>query len=193
MSGTVSVKVTGLQELLTEFRELPQKMQARVIRGAAATGAKVLRDAAVTLAPVWSGPVAKGHPPAGTLKRSIYYYRAVNRCTPELEWFSVNVKSGNLARATKVKGATVNQDAYYARWVEYGHWTRAPGKTAREHKQLRQINALASTGAKWVPPHPFMRPAFFNHKDEAVAAAETYFNDRVRVVVGTMRFLKAVR
>lgn len=192
--STESIKVEwhGMQELLSELRNLPKAIRERVLIGAVAKAASVLKAEAVLQAPQWTGEVSKGHPPSGTLKRAIYQARLVNECTDTREVRIVSVRSGKKFRAVKVKGGIANQDAFYAYWVEYGHWTRAPGTDAKTHKALRQTGMLAAAGARWVPPNPFMRRAFANKQGEAFQAMRSYVEANLPAAVMASRVLKVI-
>lgn len=104
--------ITGLPEMLRKLRTLPEVMQAKVIKGAVASGAAVIRNEAVIRAPYYSGQVGKNHPPPGTLRAAIYQTRLTSECTPTLEKWLVSVRKG--------KKALGGADAYYATWIEYG-------------------------------------------------------------------------
>lgn len=190
--GRVNVEWRGMQNLLIELRELPQAIRERVLIGAVAKGASVLRAEAILQAPQWDGPVAKGHPPPGTLKRAIYQARLMSECTATREVRIVGVRAGKKFRAVKVKGGIANQDAFYAYWVEYGHWTRAPGTDAKTHKALRKTEMLAAAGAKWIPPNPFMRRAFANKHGEAFEAMRKYVEQTLPAAVKAGQLLKVI-
>lgn len=138
------LEVQGLPELLRKLRGLPDQVRAKVIKGAVASGAAVIKNEAISRAPIYSGKVGKNHPPPGALKAAIYQARLLKECTGTVEAWLVSVRKGPRAAAS-VRG---NVDAYYATWVEYG---------------------TVKMGAK-----PFMRPAFEAKKNEAVEAMRQY-------------------
>ena len=70
MSDGMSLQVDNLSEWMAELRALPKVVQDRVVKGTVATGASVIRKEYVVRAPMWTGDVAEGHPPPGTLKPS---------------------------------------------------------------------------------------------------------------------------
>lgn len=144
----ISAKVTGLAELKRTLAALPDAVQTRVVKGMVASGASVIRQEAVLRAPVSTGPISEGHPPPGTLKQAIYQARFTANCTPSHEVWMVNVHRGKRFQAHQRGGQTVNLDAFYASWVEYG---------------------TVKMSAK-----PFMRPAFEAKKQAAVEAMGTY-------------------
>jgi HK97 gp10 family phage protein len=144
----IDVKVRGLAELKATLATLPQAMQNTAIKGMVAAGASVIRQEAILRAPAYAEQVPAGHPPAGTLKNAVYQSRLISDCTPSHEVWIVNVRKGKKFQAHKKGGQTVNADAYYATWVEYG--------TVK------------------MSARPFMRPAFEAKKSAAVDAMGTY-------------------
>ncbi len=144
----IDLKVQGLAELKATLATLPQTMQNTAVKGMVAAAASIIRQEAVLRAPVYDELVPAGHPPAGTLKTAIYQARLMADCTSSHEVWVINVHKGKKFQAHKQGGKTVNADAYYATWVEYGT-------------------------VKW-PGHPFMRPAFEAKKSAAVDAMGTY-------------------
>jgi HK97 gp10 family phage protein len=189
MSDGITISFTGLDEMLRELRELPAKMQQNVIRGAAAKGASVLRLEAVTRAPdsASSGPVmpAKGHPPPGTLKRAIYQTRVPSQCTATREVFRVDVRRGKKA-SKSAGGKSSSVDAFYASWVEYGHYARVPHAMTKTAKAAGRALGVA----KWVPAHPFMRPALQAKSNEAIEAMRAYIAQQLPLAGAAARYLK---
>lgn len=193
MSDGASAQIVGLEGLMSELRALPSMMQQRLMRGALGTGANIIKREAVEQAPMWTGQVTDGHPPPGTLKRAIYAARLMDKCTPTVETWMVGVRSGKAARHTGTKNSKAgptqgkNLDAYYARWVEYGHHVRAP---KAETKNLHSGVTLV-TGAYSVAPNPFMRRAFELKKSEAVKAMQDYITRNLAAAVVSFHYLKA--
>jgi HK97 gp10 family phage protein len=198
MSDGVMVKLDGLDTLAQELRKLSQATQERIMKGAMAKAASVIRREAVARAPMWTGEVSQGHPPPGTLKKAIYQARMVMKCTNDLEVWTVNVRSGKGARhsgSTSSKAGPTrgtNLDAYYARWVEYGHYTRGPALTASQRKKHMQgvaAGTVYQAKAHFVLPRPFMRPAFEMKKAEALQVFQTEFMARTRIELQSYRIL----
>jgi HK97 gp10 family phage protein len=146
------VNVEGLAELRAALRELPQRIARNVLRGAVSAGAAVIRKEAKARAPLYTGKVAEGHPPPGTLKRAIYQKQINELSSLTNQVFFVGVRHGKKYQKQGKKGDK-SQDAYYWRWVEFG------------------TSKMAA--------RPFMRPAFEAKKNEAVAAIKTYLTDRI--------------
>lgn len=67
------------------------------------------------------------------------------------------------------KGSFGGSDAYYWRWVEYGHKfvpRKAKGTSWKTHRRAAELEYGTST----VPAYPFMRPAYDSKKGAAVDA-----------------------
>jgi hypothetical protein len=191
MNDAVTITIPDLAAYVAELQQLPRLMKDRVMRGAVATGASVIRKAAIALAPESTGPVAQGHPPPGTLKKAIYQTRLPEKCGATIEAFKVDVRTGHDPVSPGRKRSSV--DAYYAVWVERGHFTRTPGLTATQHRKARIGGTAAAQGAKWVPPQPFMRPAFLANQEAAERAMKQYLDDNLHAATDALRFLKAKR
>ena len=185
MTDAIKFELPDLQAFLAELHALPQQVQQRLAKGAVATGASVIRKAAIALAPM----------DTGVLKGAIYQTRLVDQCTPTLEAWAVDVYAGKLQRhrgkKTSKFGPTqgTNRDAFYAKWIEYGHFTRTPAGPG-PRKARREAARKAGT-ARWVPPQPFMGPAFRDHKDAAVRAMGEYITANLPAATAANRFLKA--
>jgi HK97 gp10 family phage protein len=143
------VEVTGLKELNEALRALPDRIARNVLRASVSAGAAVIRKEVKARAPVYTGPVQKGHPPPGTLKRAVFQKQARELSSLIRQNFIVGVRHGK-ARADK-KGRTL--DAFYWRFVEFG--------------------------TEKMAARPFMRPAFEAKKNAAVEAIKTYMAERI--------------
>lgn len=186
----IQTEVKGLAELNETLRNLPAAIQSRLLRGAVATAAAIFKDEAIRRAPVYTGEVAAGHPPPGTLKKAIYQTRLPSLCTPTIETWKVSVRRGKAAQnhTSGPAGAKVTQnlDAFYASWVEFGHYTRAPKGIAATQFARRLVISSGSQlvkGAHYVVANPFMRPAFESQKAAAAAALKTYIADNLPAAV----------
>lgn len=188
MADACALEIDGLQQMLAELRSLPDIMQKRVMKGAVATGCSVIRKEAIQLAPEWTGPVSQGHPPPGTLKRAIYQTRLTDECTATVEAWKVDVRRGKASQSVKRGKSTVNLDAYYAAWVERGHYTRAPKRGVSKDARAA---ARALGVAHWVPAKPFMRPALDTKAQAAFDAMQAYLNERLPAALLAMKYIKA--
>jgi HK97 gp10 family phage protein len=169
------VYVAGLKELQEALRQLPKNIARNVLRGGVAAGAAVIRKEAQARAPFYYpagsytdlatgkthvGKLQDGHPPPGTLKRSIVQ-KQINELSNETKQvFYVTVRKGKKYQKQGKKG-NLSQDAYYATWVEFG--------TAK------------------MAARPFMRPAFEAKKAEAIQAIKAYIEKRIPEEVAKVR------
>ena len=185
MTDSVTIQFKGLEGLLSNLKQFPQQVTTRVLKGAAATGASVIRKEAIVRAPVSTGPTEQGHPPPGTLKKAIYQVRLTQECTPTREVFKVGVRRGKRAQSVGKKGA--NLDAFYASWVEYGHFARVPHAMTKTAKAAGRMLGVA----KWVPAHPFMRPAIQAKQAEALRAMQDYILKQMPLATAALQYLHA--
>jgi HK97 gp10 family phage protein len=156
------MKLTGFDELARGLRELPDNLAKNDLRSAVAAGAaeirKEVRQNALRIKDT------------GTLARSIYQKQIRELSGPDKQTFFVGARRGKKYQKVGKKG--LSQDAFYAPFVEFGHYTRKrkDGKTVPH----------------WVSPKPFMRPAFDTKKEAAVTA----IGDKLRARIQARRFGK---
>ena len=170
----LTITLTGFAELAAGLRELPKNVGKNMLRSAVASGAAVVR--------VQAKANAEAMRVTGTLARSIYQAQIPEASNDEKQTFYVGCRQGK--RYQKVGKRGVSKDAYYARFVELGHWSRPPGtKLGKDGKpramRLKQWGKarLEDIGERsrlkqihWVGPKPFLRPAFDVTKDAQVDA-----------------------
>ena len=171
------IKLQGFAELAAGLRELPNKVARTILSKAVSAGALVVQQQ--------MKQNAEGMRDTGTLARSIYRKYIREQSGPEKKVFFVAPRQGK--KFQKMGKKQISKDAYYARWLEFGHFTRPPGThlnkqgLTRANKIGRKSNrggvdnaALAdqvqSGTVKWVPAHPFMRPAFDTKKEASIDA-----------------------
>ena len=186
MADGVSLTFPGLADMLAELRALPAKMQTKVMGKVVSAGAAVVQAEVVRRAPEFTGEVSQGHPPPGTLKKAIYRARVPSECTANLEVWKVAVRKGKAAQSTKRGKSTVNLDAFYATWVEYGHFARAPHAMTRSAKAAAQ----AAGTAKWVAAHPFFRPGVDASSRASFTAMQSALDRELPLAVSASRYLK---
>lgn len=112
MGSLINIEIEGMAELKRRLEALPQAIQTKIMKGVVSTGAAVIKNEAIRLAPEYTGTVANGHPPPGTLKAAIYQTRLISQSIGTRETWLVSVRRG--------KNAKGSIDAYYATFVEYG-------------------------------------------------------------------------
>lgn len=199
-----NVQVKGLKELNDALAALPKNIGRNVLRGAVGAGAKVIRDEARSNA-------SRGGPTApdvitGQLVRAIYHTQVRELSSATRQVWKVGVRRGrNLAagrtfgkQGSQTRTSSNSQDAYYAGFVEYGHWARrgADGRLTyvwRGHRRDRAAKArIVAAGVKtgeikWIPGQPFMRPAWASKKAQALDAVVAYIRKRLPVEVAKAR------
>jgi HK97 gp10 family phage protein len=175
-----STKLTGFKELADALRELPGNLGKNVLRSAVGAGAAVVR--------VEAKKNADAMRVTGTLARAIYQKQIPEQSGPEKQVFYVGARQVKLYQKVGNKG--VNKDAYYARWVELGHFSRPAGggklpkNTNRGERNNAALASQVQAGSvHWVPAHPFLRPAFDVQKDHAVDA----IGDKIRARLETIK------
>lgn len=174
--------IQGLSELSHALKTLPVNIGRNVLRGSVSAAAAVIRDEAKTKAPTYTGPVSDGHPPPGTLKRSIIIKQIKEESSDMKQVFFVTVRHGKKYRGQGKKGDK-SQDAFYWKWVEFGHYFIPPGKHGFGSRD-KAVDAVKSgsslvSGSQYIVAHPFMRPAFEAKKVDALRALAEYMAKRI--------------
>ena len=177
----VTITLTGFAELAAGLRELPDKVSRTILSRSVSAGALVVQQEMTKN--------AQGMRDTGTLARSIYRKYIRELSSQETKVYYVGPRQGKQYQKMGKK-KNISRDAYYARWVEYGHFSRPPGTHAinrrgvsgkwmkgdivanrlpRTLDRTAQLERMVSAGTiKWIPPHPFMRPAFDVKKESAI-------------------------
>lgn len=171
--ATVTIKVDGLDKLQEQLAQISDRMGQNALRSATNAGAALIRNEARAQAPEYEVDkhhrIAAGHPLPGTLKRSIITKFIREESTSTNVVYYVTVRKGIKYRK-QGKNGNLSQDAYYASWIEFGHYAggSTKGMTQKSARAARKAGAL--DGARYVLARPFMRPAFDAQKENAVAA-----------------------
>jgi HK97 gp10 family phage protein len=174
----LTIKTEGFAELAAALRDLPGNLGKNVLRSAVAAGAAEVRKEAKRN--------AEGMRDTGTLARAIYQKQIGEQSGPERQVFYVGARHGKQFQKVGKKG--VSQDAYYARFVELGHYSRPSGgghikARAGARGREAELNRLSAAGSiHWVPAHPFLRPAFDVKKDAAITAMGNKIRDRLEQI-----------
>lgn len=147
MPDTITVKIQGLSELRAAMSQLPDRVNRTAVRSSLQAGAAIIRNAAKAKAPVYHGEVSQGHPPPGTLRRSIVTKYAAEMSTPGYQVYIVTVRRGKKYQQVtqRVRGGgvrVVNLDAYYWTFVEFGT-SRMPGTSFMRTAFAEQQQAAA--------------------------------------------------
>ncbi|MDR8400114.1 HK97 gp10 family phage protein [Paraburkholderia sp. USG1] len=133
-----------------------------VLRQATVAGARVIFDEVKHRAPVGDGT----------------YERKGTQITPGFLRDNILIaydkeRSAEGLRATYL--ITWSKDAFYGRFLEYGHWSRPPkpdGVSWAAHRAAHQ--------KVWVPAKPFLRPAYDAMRQAAADAFAAVIDQKVR-------------
>lgn len=184
MADEITFDMPGLAAALDELRTLPARVQKRVLLGAAATGASVIRKEVI----LWAEKIAV----TGELANAVYQVRMTQLANATTEVFKVGVRQGKKFRhAGSVNskfGPTQGQarDAYYAAWVEYGHFARVSHQVSKDAKNAGRMLGVA----KWVPASPFFRPAVQAKTQDAFKAMTDYIYTQLPLATAGMQYLR---
>lgn len=154
MSAPVVVKIAGLAELNRKLTQIAPRVARNVTGKAVASAAVVVRDAAKAKAPIYSGPVAQGHPPPGTLRRSIAIRRSKRQSSASKVTYEVFVR--HWGRSGKTKKQRAQGVAAYSRFDAF-YWFMVEFGTAK------------------MAARPFMRPGFESSKERALQRMQAMF------------------
>ena len=167
------VSITGCKELQDKLDRMGEALKEKTLRSATYAGAKVIQDQAILNAPLMTGPSWQGHPPPGTLKKSIIVKRDEKASGPYKQSYIITVRRGPKGTAA---------DAFYALWVEYGHIYRRPGQALKGGKASkdRQRATHIKSGGLTVPAYPYLRPAFSEKKGAAKSEIETRISKAIK-------------
>lgn len=140
-------ELKGTRELTNALLKLPAKIEAKALRKAALSGARVVKSAIVALAPIAAAAIVrKGGvvTPPGVLRRAVVVKYAKEKSGIGKASYVVAVRHG-----TRYQKA--NRDAFYWLWVEQGHQVIGRSK--------RLIGQAAA--------HPFFVPGYRLTADQA--------------------------
>lgn len=148
----MTASLVGLVDLQKVLAELPDKLEANVLRGAMKAGAEVIAE------------------------------EARERCRSADVRKTIKTKASVKGRIVKALIQTKDGAAYMAPWLEYGTLPHViavrdgSGRTARAVNRAHKKGSLLIGGAfvgdfvwhKGAKPYPFMRPALDQRRDDAV-------------------------
>jgi len=151
------VKIAGLKEIQDKLKTLEPKIAKKVVHQALKKAAEPILHAARSKAPVDTGLLVS------SLKTKAS---------------TSNRKGTMTVRVQTSKGDYKGED-FYASFIEFGHHrgkrkTRKslglPEKTPKELNPAVKafVNAINKNARPWVPPQPFMRPAYDENKEQAL-------------------------
>lgn len=156
----------GWAELQRMLKELPQAIEAKVMRGALREGQRVLMEEAKLQAPV----------DAGALRNSIRI--RFRRKSQTKGWVRMQLVAGNKA-------------AWYAHLIEYGtaSYYTGNGRSKRKPYVIKSKKGGLSIGGRYVDqavhpgikPQPFMRRAYDMRETDAINAIAAHIAKAVPI------------
>lgn len=138
-------KLVGFEDLKRRLALLPLRVGRNVLRGAVNAGTTVVRKEAQQL--------EMRSNKTGTLQRAIYQKQIPERSSATQQIFYIGWRKGKKYQAVVRGKKTVNLDAFYGMFLEFG--------TSKMAKR------------------PFMRPAFETQKDNCIEAMRVYLEKRI--------------
>lgn len=157
-----NVTTSGFTEFAAKLRSISSELGESALRSAAVAGGTLMRDDAIARAPEETG----------RLKRALYLKFIDEKSSDTSAVYYVGIRRGKAAAAQ-------DDDAYYGRMVEFGHWYIPPKpKGVRWATHRKQW-----VGKKWVPAYPFMRPAFDTRRLEVIQAMRERLQERLLEVL----------
>jgi len=176
------VVLKGWGELEKQLLGLSAKIAKNALSSGVSAGARFMQKAVKDKAPLLSGPTWGDHQPPGTLKRSIIVKYCPELSTQFKSTYKVTVRKGKRYRNQGKKGNR-SQDAYYADWVEKGHWYVPPKPKNANWKSHREAaKSYTSSTAKFIPAHPFMRPAWEVNKTASLEVIKNQMTVKINEI-----------
>ena len=168
--ASLQFTLDGSSEAAAAMRRLADEVSDKLLRGAAAAGAAVLKAEVAQRAPVYQGDDARIA--AGTLKAAVAQFFVPESSGPDRAVYGVKPLSGFKQQFRVRGGKRVSLDAFYWQWVEFGH--KLVPRTGKGGASLRKRRSQAEAIRASVPPRPFLRPAFEAKKTAAQSAMQKY-------------------
>nr|WP_301542705.1 HK97 gp10 family phage protein [Cupriavidus basilensis] len=165
--AVAKVQIRGIRAAQERLLTLPDEVAEHALRSSAYAGADLLKDEVVARAPRKSG----------RLKRAIYTKHLEEHSSRDKQAYRVGVRRGRKRKSDKDDGP--DDMAFYAAWIEYGHWHVPPKADGTPWKAHRAVHA----GKKWVPAKPFIRPSFEAKRAEAVRAMKERLKQRLNEIL----------
>jgi HK97 gp10 family phage protein len=164
MGSSVEIKMTG--DMLSGLDKLLGPEGEAMLRAGGSAGAAVFCDEAIRRVPVASG----------TIRRNIIVKRIEEKSDGATrQTYYVTVRKGKM---------NVEGDAFYWRWVEYGHSfvpRKKKGTTWKAHRAAMQMEY----GSSSAPARPFMRPAYDSKQKDALEAMARAMAAKYKELMGS--------
>ena len=151
----ITAKVSGVADLRRELAALPGKLRVRAVRNALAAGARLVRNAARSAAPVLSigdPAVQAGRRKPGTVRKAISVRTSKLATRAGDVGVFVNVRPAKKG----ARGGKVPTDPFYWRWLNWG-WNaaRSSDGLGRQGKRHRR-DLRKTTMPKRIPGRRFL-------------------------------------
>jgi HK97 gp10 family phage protein len=174
----VGFRVEGRRLLDGRLKALPENLQRKVIRRGVAAGARVIRQAVKAAAPVAKKPHYRGRRlvQPGTLRRAVVNVWAKELSGRERQSYVVTLLRGQRYQRMGKKG-TIDKDAYYWPWVEFGHRVVARASKGGSPTGIA-VRRRRPTG--FVPAKPFFWPAYARSRARAESEAKETMRRLIR-------------
>ena len=167
--------VRGMNELLKNLKDLPEKVQKRVLVGAVRAAAKPIVKEAKSLVPVEHGTLKEsiGITRFKTRKKSIVWFQV----SPRVQKYKLKAQDTDTGKNVIL---TMQNSPFYGYFVEFGTYAKLdhPLLKPRSSKRTKKRDAIVEKGGG-IRPHPFMRPAFEKEGENAIIALKEYVAKRL--------------
>jgi HK97 gp10 family phage protein len=165
MADAFELKVTG--DMTSGLDKLLGPQGEEMLRAGGFAGAAVFRDEAIVRVPV----------DEGVIKRNIIVKRIEEKSDgATLQTYYVTVRKGKM---------NVEGDAFYWRWVEYGHSFVRRKKTKSVTWKAHRAAMKLEYGSSSAPAKPFMRPAYDTKQKEALQAMAAAMAAKYKELTGS--------
>lgn len=173
----VTVNIKGINEVADFLKNMPDEFNYKFLVGAHKSALKPFQEEAKRRAPVGNKTVksrysSRTHEP-GNLRDSISMGVIKSARKNAGVWCGPQASPFGKKRF----------DAYYAHMIEFGHFIKKRRSkkytTAYGDKILRWYKG-EDVGDTWVPPHPFMRPAFDATKEIVGSGLQDIYTNKIK-------------
>lgn len=142
----IKYKINGGRELDALLKQLPQEIEAKIMRNGLAAGANIIRDEARQLAPKKSGELAAG----------------------------IKTTRGTSEGYVYAKVRLTGKHAYLGRFMEYGVAAHQIWAKSKDSLVINGVPIGKRVWHPGFAPKPFMRPALDARAEQAVQAVGDY-------------------
>lgn len=168
-----TVHIKGLDDLVRNLRALPVKIARKAFGSGVSAAAKVIQD----------DYRARINNRTGTLRRSVVRKFIREESNDQQVVYYVLPRKGKKLRRTGKKGNNLSADAYYASWVEFGHYTRPSGMRQLKRGRGRDAaiaKAVAAGSVRRVAGRRWLTQSFEAKKNAAIDVMKNKIADNLR-------------